>query len=91
MNQLGIQKPIEQIRVLEREKQYKYLGFMRKRSGQQLFEYDPEAGTVSPAPVLASDAIGVDGSKSNARLTVKKGCRYVWAINEKNARRKLKI
>lgn len=79
--------PVLETRI-EREKQYKQLGSMKRKPGLTLFEIDRETGRIIPAPLAESDTTSIDGKAGRAKLHKKNNCAYVWALNMKNAARK---
>lgn len=68
----------------------KMLGKIRKRRGLKLFCYNN--GAVTEAKFDSSDAtIAVDGKvKKSSNITVQQGDFYLFALNMKNAKRRLK-
>lgn len=72
----------------EMRRRKKSLYNVRVQRGLKLWECNETTGEVTPAPTQVSDTVNIDGQPQRSRLEIKKGCRYVWALNLENARRK---
>ena len=75
------------------QNQFKYVSRERVKRGQTLFEFNSSTGDIIPAVVLqekgSTDLKGklIAGTK---RVNKKKDCVYFWALNQRNAERKIK-
>lgn len=72
----------------EMRRRKKSLGNVRVQRGLKLWECNETTGEITPAPMQVSDTVNIDGQAQRSRLEIKKGCRYVLALNLENARRK---
>ena len=87
------EKDIDQIRteqVQKKKNEFHLVGEERRIKGHTLFCFNEVTKKTKVAPMKQEVLLGLDGSviyKNN--VTVEKGCVYVQALNEKNARKKL--
>lgn len=89
-----IVKPEQEVHQDKKDQvEYKLIGSLKYRPGHTLFIYDREKGVVEEAPVQGG-SLSLDYKtgrlvKNPKKLTIKKGCIYVSALNKKNAIKKL--
>lgn len=66
----------------------KYLGVLKLKPGQTLFQLDIKTGEIKPAPIEYSDYI--IGKKASKKLIANHHCIYLPALNLKNFIKKLR-
>lgn len=87
------EKDMDQLRteqVQKKKNEFHLIGEERRIKGHTLFCFNLVKREIKVAPMNQEIEMGLDGSviyKNN--VTVEKGCVYVQALNEKNARKKL--
>ena len=87
------EKDMDQLRteqVQKKKNEFHLVGQERRIKGHTLFCFNLVKREIKVAPMNQEIEMGLDGSviyKNN--VTVEKGCVYVQALNEKNARKKL--
>lgn len=87
------EKDMDQLRteqVQKKKNEFHLVGEERRIKGHTLFCFNLVKREIKVAPMNQEIEMGLDGSviyKNN--VTVEKGCVYVQALNEKNARKKL--
>jgi hypothetical protein len=87
------EKDMDQLRtkqVQKKKNEFHLIGQERRIKGHTLFCFNLVKREIKVAPMNQEIEMGMDGSviyKNN--VTVEKGCVYVQALNEKNARKKL--
>lgn len=87
------EKDMDQLRteqVQKKKNEFHLIGEERRIKGHTLFCFNLVKREIKVAPMNQEIEMGLDGSviyKNN--ITVEKGCVYVQALNEKNARKKL--
>jgi len=77
----------------EQEREYKMIGSLRKKPGQILFEYNPETKEVKVAEILSEIQLNImtEKAKGKHKTNFNNGCVYFFALNLKNAQRKVGI
>ena len=77
--------------VAEQSKEYRLIGSQKRIPGLILFEYDMTTGELRRADVEQSCILQMKGGLSYKRKVNKRElCLYVQALNEKNARKKIR-
>ena len=71
--------------------EYKYIGTIRRKRGHTLFSFDPETGKIEAVELQKEAAVGMDGKPltSNKVTTFNPKRIYFFALNERNARKKV--
>jgi len=76
--------------VKNQEKEYKLIGRARCKPGQTLFSFNKVTGELKPATVTSECYISKFGTPAYKKKTnVEQNCFYFFALNEKNARKKI--
>lgn len=85
-------KPDNQHIVADQAKQFRFVGRQHAKKGHTLFEYNADTDEIVPAiiheekGVVGLDKKIVQGTK---KVYQKKDCTYFWALNLKNAWKKI--
>ena len=71
--------------------EYKYVGTIRRKRGHTLFSFDPETRRIEAVELQREAAVGMDGKPlvSNKVTTFNPKRIYFFALNERNARKKV--
>lgn len=71
--------------------EYKYVGTIRRKRGHTLFSFDPETKKIESVELQRNVAVGIDGKPltSNKVTTFNPKRIYFFALNERNARKKV--
>lgn len=76
--------------VQEQDKQFKFLHSFQKRSGLTLFEYNTKTDELSKTIITSKAYISIDGeSVVNHQVIHNPDCVYFYALNMKNAKKKV--
>jgi len=79
----------------EKKRELKLLGTVKPQAGHKLWQYNTVTGELTEAEYEQVNIDFVAATKgeiaSHRRVIVKDGCRYMLALNKKNAKRKLGI
>lgn len=82
-----------QIEVVESKKnEYRLIGQMRRQRGLVLFQYNVSNGELREVELSTQVVVGIDGKphyRSKAKVE-SADMLYFWALNRKNAERKIK-
>ena len=92
MKELENKVAIEKHEVENDQKEIKWIGQIKKpHNGMTMFRYKIEDGSIQEAEIVRSVSFDAEtsSSKTEAKLQVEKGCLYIYAINKKNALRKI--
>ena len=91
MKELELRPGTEEVRSNEARPRGRYLGSTTLHAGQKLWVYDPVSGEVKEVDVQKEGVYDMSRMKgvSVRRVMIDASKRYVVALNEKNARRKL--
>lgn len=77
--------------VQQQRKEFRLIGSQRRIPGLILFEYDLTTGELRRASMKKELTLQIDGTvDKNSRVDSRDLCLYIQAINEENARRKVK-
>lgn len=71
--------------------EYKYVGTIRRKRGHTLFSFDTETRKIEPVELQRDVVVGIDGKPlvSNKVTTFNPKLIYFFALNERNARKKV--
>lgn len=92
LNPEQISKPEISI-VQQQQKEYKFIGYIRRRKGQTLFSFNPDTLELKEVPIEKKEAeldIINRTERSSKRASYDPKVIYFFALNIKNAFRKLK-
>lgn len=91
MKELELTPKVEEVRSAEARPTDRWLGSITVRPGQFLWEYDPADGTLKKAEVKQEGLYSLGHGKGVVvrKSVIDPSKRYVTALNETNARRKL--
>jgi hypothetical protein len=78
--------------VADQSKEFKYVGRRYAKKGHILFEYNAQTDDIVPATILEEKGkVSLDNKivTGTKKVFQKKDCTYFWALNLKNAQRKI--
>lgn len=78
-------KPVQQ--------EYKYIGSIKYRPGSTLWQFNTETGELKPAKITVKEQLvwtsKGDYTKKTRSVIYEDKCVYLWALNRKNAEKKI--
>ena len=77
--------------IKQQEKEYKLIGRTRNKPGQTLFSFNKITGELKPAELKEKCYMTKFGVAYKKETNVEPNCFYFFALNERNARRKLRL
>jgi hypothetical protein len=78
----------------EKAKEFRFVGRQYARRGQTLFEYDSNTDSIAPAKITqGTPTVDLDNkfTEGGKKVYQRPDCSYFWALNLKNAQRKMDI
>lgn len=87
------EKEAQEISIKQKKQQeFKFIGSVRRKKGQTLFAVDPQTREVYKVPMERRVALDLSNKKEVAKTkaVVDPAHPLIWALNIKNAKRKLK-
>lgn len=82
---------IEFIKQVQQE--YKYIGSIKYRPGSTLWQFNTETGELKPVKVIVKEQLvwisKGDCIKKKCSVIYEDKCVYMWALNRKNAEKKI--
>lgn len=75
------------------QQEYKYIGSIKYRPGSTLWQFNAETGELKPAKVIVKEQLvwtsKGDCTKKTRNVIYEDKCVYLWALNRKNAEKKI--
>lgn len=75
------------------QQEYKYIGSIKYRSSLTLWQFNTETGELKPAKVIVKEQLvwtsKDDCTKKTRSVIYEDKCVYMWALNRKNAEKKI--
>lgn len=79
--------------VKQVQQEYKYIGSIKYRPGSTLWQFNTEMGELKPAKVTVKEQLvwtsKGDCTKKTRSVIYEDKCVYMWALNRKNAEKKI--
>lgn len=79
--------------VKQVQQEYKHIGSIKYRPGSTLWQFNTETGELKPAVVTVKEqlvwASKGDCTKKTRNVIYEDKCVYMWALNRKNAEKKI--
>ena len=75
------------------QQEYKHIGSIKYRSGSTLWRFNTETGELKPAKIIVKEQLVLtskgDFTKNKLSVIYEDKCVYMWALNRKNAEKKI--
>ena len=79
--------------VKQVQQEYKHIGSIKYRSGSTLWQFNTETGELKPAKVTVKEQLVLTFkggcTKKTRSVIYEDKCVYMWALNRKNAEKKI--
>lgn len=79
--------------VKQVQQEYKHIGSIKYRSGSTLWQFNTETGELKPAKIIVKEQLvwtsKGDCTKKTRSVIYEDKCVYMWALNRKNAEKKI--
>lgn len=90
MKELNVSSRVENIQTVESPKKYGHTRSLIAVPGHILWEFNIATGKLERATVVRKVAIGMNGKEKKSSVVMEKeNCLYFFALNEKNAWKRL--
>lgn len=79
--------------VKQVQQEYKHIGSIKYRSGSTLWQFNTETGELKPVKIIVKEQLvwtsKGDCTKKTHSVIYEDKCVYMWALNRKNAEKKI--
>lgn len=79
--------------VKQAQQEYKHIGSIKYKPGSTLWQFNTETGELKPAKVIVKEQLlwvsKGDCTKKTRSVIYENKCVYIWALNRKNAEKKI--